>query len=106
MAPKEAFWVIKHGIKMSGMPAWGSTHDDATVMSMVPFLQKLPDMTPAQYRDIVARAPPDEDMDMGGHATGEHLHHAEAAAATSAGAAPAMSTTVVLPASGWSVAAH
>jgi mono/diheme cytochrome c family protein len=61
---REAFWVIKHGIKMSGMPAWGATHDDQTIWSMVAFLQKLPGMTPAQYKDIVAKAPPDEDMDM------------------------------------------
>ncbi len=71
--PKEAFWVIKHGIKMSAMPAWGGSHDDPTVWSMVAFLQKLPDMTPAQYKDMVARAPADHDMDMdeeGGHSHG------------------------------------
>ena len=55
--------MIKHGIKMSAMPAWGSSHDDATIWSMVAFLQKLPDLSPTQYKDIVARAPPDEDMD-------------------------------------------
>ena len=60
--PRAAFWVIKHGIKMSAMPAWGGSHDDATIWSMVAFLQKLPGMTPAQYKDIVARAPPDDDM--------------------------------------------
>ncbi|MBE1160851.1 c-type cytochrome [Dyella acidiphila] len=69
--PREAFWIIKHGIKMSGMPAWGTTHDDATIWSMVAFLQKLPGLTPAQYKEIVAKAPPDDDMgdmDMsGGH---------------------------------------
>ncbi len=70
--PKDEFWVIKHGIKMSAMPAWGASHDDATIWSMVAFLQKLPDMTPAQYKDIVARAPPDEDMDMDGDH--EHAH--------------------------------
>ncbi|ODT93881.1 MAG: DUF4440 domain-containing protein [Rhodanobacter sp. SCN 67-45] len=72
--PKDAFWIIKHGIKMSAMPAWGGSHDDPTIWSMVAFLQKLPDMTPAQYKDIVAKAPPDEDMDMGdegGHSHGE-----------------------------------
>jgi len=57
----EAFWVIKHGIKMSAMPAWGRTHDDATIWDMVAFVQQLPHLTAAQYRDIVARAPPDED---------------------------------------------
>ncbi len=60
--PREAFWVIKHGIKMSAMPAWGGSHDDATIWSMVAFLQKLPAMTPAQYKEMVAKAPPDEDM--------------------------------------------
>ncbi len=61
--PREAFWVIKHGLKMSAMPAWGTSHDDATIWSMVAFLQKLPDMSAAEYKSIVAKAPPDDDMD-------------------------------------------
>ncbi|MDE2049444.1 MAG: cytochrome c [Gammaproteobacteria bacterium] len=73
--PKDAFWAIKHGIKMSAMPAWGASHDDPTIWSMVAFLQKLPDMTPAQYKEIVSRAPPDEDMDMDmGEENGNHRH--------------------------------
>jgi mono/diheme cytochrome c family protein len=28
LTPAEQFWVVKHGIKMTGMPAWGVTHDD------------------------------------------------------------------------------
>lgn len=76
--PQDAFWVIKHGLKMSAMPAWGLTHDDDTIWSMVAFLQKLPDLTPAQYKDIVAKAPPDEDMDMGEEG-GHHHHGGEAA---------------------------
>ena len=60
--PRQAFWVIKHGIKMSAMPAWGFSHDDATIWSMIAFLRKLPGMTPAEYRAIVAKAPSDEDM--------------------------------------------
>lgn len=66
VAPAEAFWVIKHGIKMSAMPAWGSSHDDATIWSMVAFLQRLPSLSPQQYKEIVAKAPPDDDMDMDG----------------------------------------
>lgn len=88
--PKEAFWVIKHGVKMSAMPAWGLSHDDATIWSMVAFLQKLPGMTPEQYKKIVAQAPPDEDMDMD---MGDHHEHAHGdeheAPAPSASAAPA-----------------
>jgi len=59
---REAFWAIKHGIKMSAMPAWGKSHDDETIWSMVAFLQKLPGMTSDQYKKVVAKAPPDEDM--------------------------------------------
>lgn len=70
--PKRAFWVIKHGIKMSAMPAWGSSHDDATIWSMAAFLRKLPGMTPAGYKAIVAKAPPDDDMGME-----DHRDHAE-----------------------------
>ena len=69
--PRDAFWVIKHGMKMSGMPAWGGSHDDQTIWSMVAFLQKLPDLSPAQYNNLVAKAPPDEEMEGGGH----HHHH-------------------------------
>jgi hypothetical protein len=73
--PKDAFWVIKHGIKMSAMPAWGKAgHDDPTIWSMVAFLEKLPGMSPAEYKAIVAKAPPDEDMDMdegGSHSQGD-----------------------------------
>lgn len=86
--PKAAFWVIKHGIKMSAMPAWGGSHDDATIWSMVAFLQKLPDMSADQYDEIVAHAPPDDDMDMdeSGGQSHEH-HHADAADADSNGSA-------------------
>lgn len=71
--PRAAFWVIKHGIKMSAMPAWGGSHDDATIWSMVTFLRQLPGMTPAQYQAIVAKAPPDDDMDAGaGHPAAGH----------------------------------
>ena len=54
--PRTAFWAIKHGIKMSAMPAWGDTLDDGEIWSMVAFLQKMPDMTQAQYLDMVALA--------------------------------------------------
>jgi mono/diheme cytochrome c family protein len=40
-APAHQFWIIKHGLKMTGMPAWGLTHDDERIWSMVAFLQKL-----------------------------------------------------------------
>ena len=87
--PREAFWVIKHGIKMSAMPAWGSSHDDATIWSMVAFLQKLPGLTPAEYKVIVAKAPPDDDMQpmQGDHADPSAMHGMPMPAAAASAAA-------------------
>lgn len=61
--PKTVFWVTKHGLKMSGMPAWGVGHDDATIWSIVAFVTKLPGMSAEHYKDLVAKAPPDEEME-------------------------------------------
>ena len=52
----EQFWIVKHGIKMTGMPAWGATHTDEEIWDMVALLQKLPTLSPAQYRALVAKA--------------------------------------------------
>jgi mono/diheme cytochrome c family protein len=48
------FWVIKHGIKASGMPAWGKTHDDQRIWAMVAFIKRLPTLTPDQYQILTA----------------------------------------------------
>ena len=48
-SPAQSFWIIKHGIKMSGMPAWGVTHDDEAIWGLVAFLQQLPTMDAAVY---------------------------------------------------------
>ncbi len=48
------FWIIKHGIKASGMPAWGQTHDDQRIWAMVAFIQRLPTLTPEQYQILTA----------------------------------------------------
>jgi mono/diheme cytochrome c family protein len=56
LSPAQEFWVIKHGIKMSGMPAWGETHSDPIIWSIVAFLQKLPKLSPEQYRDLTKDA--------------------------------------------------
>lgn len=68
--PREAFWVIKHGIKATGMPAWGRTHDDELLWSLVAFVQKLPELDAKGYRALLARAPAHDDM----METREHGH--------------------------------
>jgi mono/diheme cytochrome c family protein len=65
--PAELFWIIKNGVKMSGMPAWGPTHSDQKIWAMVAFLEKLPDMTAAQYQEMDKMAGPGEDDEDGDH---------------------------------------
>lgn len=55
--PREAFWVVKHGIKASGMPAWGRSMDDEYLWGLVAFMQQFASMTAAQYSAQVAASP-------------------------------------------------
>jgi hypothetical protein len=59
--PAEDFWVVKHGVKMTGMPAWGVTHSDEILWDVVAFLRKLPDLTADQYQALVKSAPKTHD---------------------------------------------
>jgi len=52
-SPAQQFWIIKHGVKLTAMPAWGLTHDDGIVWAIVAFVQKLPKMTPEEYQNAV-----------------------------------------------------
>ena len=55
-SPAEQFWIIKHGIKFTAMPAWGKTHSDNAIWGLVAFLQRLPTLTPEQYTQMTAPA--------------------------------------------------
>ena len=46
----ELYWVTRHGIKMSGMPAWQHRLPDADLWAVVAFMQRLPALTPAEFR--------------------------------------------------------
>ena len=52
---RRAFWIIKHGIKMSAMPAWSKTLDDEAIWDVVAFVRKMPQMTPAEYQQLAQR---------------------------------------------------
>ncbi|WP_149193468.1 c-type cytochrome [Luteimonas suaedae] len=67
--PRRAFWVIKHGIKATGMPAWGRSMEDEYIWNMAAFLQQLPDLDPNGYSDLVERS---EGHSHGGGESGGH----------------------------------
>ena len=71
MSPREVFWVVKHGIKMTGMPAFGPTHDDEKIWDITAFVKKLPEMTPAEYAKWAAAA---KDEDGGDEGAGHEEH--------------------------------
>jgi hypothetical protein len=56
MTPAELFWVTKHGIRMTGMPAWGATHDDGSIWPVIAFMTKLPGLDEAGYLEMLNAA--------------------------------------------------
>ena len=51
----ELYWIIKHGIKMTGMPALGPTHQDADLWVIAALVRQLPTMTPEAYEAMAER---------------------------------------------------
>jgi mono/diheme cytochrome c family protein len=45
----QLFWIIKNGIKMTGMASYGAVHKDEEIWNLVAFVRRLPKMTPEQY---------------------------------------------------------
>lgn len=63
----ELYWIVKNGIKMTGMPAFGPTHDEDELWSIVAFLRRMPGMQAKDYGAFVGEA--------GQHKEGEDHHH-------------------------------
>lgn len=63
----EIFWIVKNGIKMTGMPAFGPTHSDDILWSIVAFVRQLPHVTPEDYKKL-ENTPPQ------GRPASEHEH--------------------------------
>lgn len=67
----EAFWVIKHGIKASGMPAWGRSMGDEHLWNIAAFVGQLPRLDRVAYDALVAAS---EGHSHGGGESGGHSH--------------------------------
>jgi cytochrome c553 len=50
--PEELFYIIKHGVKFTGMPAWPAQQRDDEVWAVVAFLQRLPALGSEEYRHL------------------------------------------------------
>jgi mono/diheme cytochrome c family protein len=74
--PLESFWIVKHGIKMTGMPGFGVTHSDDEIWAIVAFLDRLPKLSPEEYQAMVQEAGLGTGEAPGGTAGGHDHSHA------------------------------
>jgi mono/diheme cytochrome c family protein len=64
MSNEAMYWSIEHGIRMTGMPAFGPTHSQEKIWGLVAFVRQLPKLSPPQYQAMVtAEGLPDEMAD-------------------------------------------
>jgi cytochrome c553 len=59
---EELFWIVRHGIKFTGMPGWPSQQRADEVWSMVGFLRRMPELNGSEYRELAGLdlEPPEE----------------------------------------------
>ena len=59
-SPEELFYIVKHGIKFTGMPAWQTQQRDDEVRAMVAFLLEMPNLDEESYERLVYGPAPAE----------------------------------------------
>ena len=47
--PEEIYWIVENGIKMSGMPAFGTHHGPEELLAITAFVSQLPGLSPEDY---------------------------------------------------------
>jgi len=53
----ELFFIIKNGVRLTGMPAWGGDDADQDSWKLVRFVRHIPSMTPAEIESMKALNP-------------------------------------------------
>lgn len=51
---EEIYWTISNGIKMTGMPSFGETHNERTVVGMLKIVRTLPGMQQSEYKNMLS----------------------------------------------------
>jgi cytochrome c553 len=63
----ELFWILKHGVKDTGMMALGPTHQDKDIWAVSAFVRQLPEMTAERYAELAAAYKAKQDAAHGHH---------------------------------------
>jgi len=59
LEPRQLFWVVKNGIRMTGMPSFGAIGvDDKEIWSIAAFLKKLPTVSDTDFKSWTAGPAP------------------------------------------------
>lgn len=45
----ELYWIVEHGIRMTGMPAFGPTHPEKDLWAIIAFVKRLTEITAREY---------------------------------------------------------
>jgi mono/diheme cytochrome c family protein len=53
----QLFWIVKNGIKMTGMAPYGESLKDDEIWNVVAFIRKLPELTHEQYKQLEQEMP-------------------------------------------------
>jgi mono/diheme cytochrome c family protein len=53
LGDRELYWIVKNGLKMTGMPAFGKTHSEEQLWGIVAFLRRLPSLDSRSYEQMV-----------------------------------------------------
>jgi mono/diheme cytochrome c family protein len=91
LSDAKLFWVIKNGIRMSGMPAFGLNAKDDEIRDIVAFVRHVPQLTDAERHALKSGAGPDKGDHEGGEAGAEP--HSQRGATPAASPTPAASAS-------------
>jgi len=68
----ELYWVVKNGIKMTGMPAFGPTHGEDELWAIVAFLKRMPNMQGKEYEAMVGEVSREKGIENHHHGAKKH----------------------------------
>ncbi|WP_332813722.1 c-type cytochrome [Ramlibacter sp.] len=55
--PDEIFWIVRNGVKMTGMPGWAYRLTDEEIWNLVAFVKAMPGLTTRAYAELAAGLP-------------------------------------------------
>ncbi len=65
----QLYWIIKNGVKLTGMPAFGSNHGETELWGLVALAKAIPAMTDEEYRQALKKVAGNQ-----GRQNGRHHH--------------------------------